>query len=188
MRYEVHIARRHLMSMRHRFLSALTILAIAGVAIGVTAYTSVVSVATGFVDSFRDRALGVNPHIVVTKYGVFFSEYELVESALRQIPGVESTAPFVLQEMLTTAPNSAARVCSDRAAPSAPGVFLTVSGERAPSVALWSVRGGIGEEPGRRGVTMRASNRVNEPRPSPRPVQEGLTTEAGRQTTGVFLG
>lgn len=81
-----------------------------------------------------------------------------------------------------------ARVCSDRAAPSAPGVFLTVSGERAPSVALWSVRGGIGEEPGRRGVTMRASNRVNEPRPSPRPVQEGLTTEAGRQTTGVFLG
>lgn len=95
--------------MRHRFLSALTILAIAGVAIGVTAYTSVVSVATGFVDSFRDRVLGVNPHIVVTKYGVFFSEYELVENALRQIPGVESTAPFVLQEMLTTSPNSAAR-------------------------------------------------------------------------------
>jgi lipoprotein-releasing system permease protein len=109
MRFEVFIGIRHLRSLRHQFLSALTILAILGVAIGVGSYTSVVSVATGFVDSFRERVLGVNPHIVITRYGVFFSEYELVESAIADVAGVVATSPFVLQEMLVTSPNSRAR-------------------------------------------------------------------------------
>ncbi len=109
MRIETLIGTRHLMSMRHKFLSALTVLAIAGVAIGVAAYTSVVSVATGFVESFRERVLGVNPHMVITRYGVFFSEYELVEEAVRGVPGVVSTSPFVLQEMLVTSANSRSR-------------------------------------------------------------------------------
>jgi lipoprotein-releasing system permease protein len=108
-RIETLIGTRHLMSMRHKFLSALTVLAIAGVAIGVAAYTSVVSVATGFVESFRERVLGVNPHMVITRYGVFFSEYELVEEAVRGVPGVVSTSPFVLQEMLVTSANSRSR-------------------------------------------------------------------------------
>lgn len=109
MSWEFFVGLRHLMSMRRDFLSTLTVLAIVGVAISVCAYTAVVSVAGGFVDSFRDSVLGVNPHVVVTKFGVYFSEYELVEDAIHEIEGVESTSPFILHEMLVTREGARAR-------------------------------------------------------------------------------
>lgn len=109
MRYERFIGLRHLMANQHRFLNTLTVLAIGGVALGVTAFTTVVSVAGGFVDSFEERVLGVNPHLVVTKFGIYFSEYDLVAQAIDGIDGVESTAPFVIREMLVTNPDSPAR-------------------------------------------------------------------------------
>lgn len=109
MRYERFIGIRHLMASQHRFLNTLTLLAIGGVALGVAAFTTVVSVAGGFVDSFEERVLGVNPHLVITKYGIYFSEYDLVSAAIDEIEGVESTAPFVIREMLVTSPSSNAR-------------------------------------------------------------------------------
>ncbi|TVQ95737.1 MAG: ABC transporter permease [Deltaproteobacteria bacterium] len=109
MRYETFIAWRHLASTRGTFLSTLTTLAIVGVALGVTALTAVVSVAGGFVDTFRDRVVGVNAHIVVSKYGLFFSEYPRVQAAIEQVPGVRSTAPYVLHEMLVTSATSRSR-------------------------------------------------------------------------------
>lgn len=109
MRYERLIGIRHLMSIRGTFLSTLTILAVLGTALSVAAFTAVISVAGGFVVSFRERVLGVNPHLVVTKFGVNFSEYELVQQAIEEIGGVVETAPFILHEMLATSPNSRSR-------------------------------------------------------------------------------
>jgi len=102
MDYETFIGVRHLVSTRGTFLSTLTLLAILGVAVGVTALTAVVSVTGGFVESFRERVLGVNPHILIVKNGVSFTEYELVERAVMELDGVESTTPFIQQEMLVT--------------------------------------------------------------------------------------
>lgn len=102
MGYETFIGVRHLVSTRGTFLSTLTLLAILGVAVGVTALTAVVSVTGGFVESFRERVLGVNPHILIVKNGVSFTEYELVERAVMELDGVESTTPFIQQEMLVT--------------------------------------------------------------------------------------
>ena len=109
MRYETFIGLRHLMSIRGSFLSTLTVLAVAGVAMSVAAFIAVVSVAGGFVDSFRERVLGVNPHVVVTKYGVHFSEYREVSERIAQVDGVVSVSPFLLHEMLVTADGSRAR-------------------------------------------------------------------------------
>ncbi len=109
MSFETFIGARHLRSTRSTFLSTLTILAIAGVAMGVTALTSVVSVTGGFVESFRERVLGVNPHILVMKFGVYFSEYELVEEALEQLPGVTAASPFIQHEMLISSDNARTR-------------------------------------------------------------------------------
>jgi lipoprotein-releasing system permease protein len=100
MAYEFFIGQRHLQSTRNTFLSTLTLLAVLGVAVGVTALTAVVSVTGGFVESFRERVLGVNPHVLLLKNGVAFTEYELVEEALAEVPGVVSTTPFIQQEML----------------------------------------------------------------------------------------
>ncbi|MCB9508108.1 MAG: ABC transporter permease [Myxococcales bacterium] len=109
MGYARFIGLRHLTSRRHRFLNTLTLLAVAGVALGVAAFTTVVSVAGGFVTSFQERLLGLNPHIVVTKYGVYFSDYAAAEDAIARVEGVEATAPFMLREMLVTRAGSRAR-------------------------------------------------------------------------------
>ena len=109
MRVEHFIALRHLRATRHAFLNTLTLLAISGVAIGVAAFTSVVSVAGGFIDTAEERLLGVNPHLMVTKYGVHFSEYERVAEVIAELDGVVSTAPFIVREMLVTAEGSNAR-------------------------------------------------------------------------------
>ena len=68
-------------------------LAVAGVALAVTAFLPVVSVAGGFVDAFRDRVLGVNAHLVVMKNGVYFGNYAEVAGEIQALDGVDSTAP-----------------------------------------------------------------------------------------------
>lgn len=109
MSWETFIGTRHLRSLRGNFLSTLTVLAILGVALSVASYTTVVSVGTGFVDSFQDRVLGVNPHLIITRFGVSFSEYPAVQAELEEIPEVTSTSPFILQEMLLRSDTSRAR-------------------------------------------------------------------------------
>lgn len=107
--YERFLAMRYLSASRHKFLNTLTILAVLGVALGVAAFTTVVSVAGGFIDTFQDRVLGVNPHLVVTKYGTYFSEYDQVSDMIDGLDGVASTAPFIIREMLVTSTTSSAR-------------------------------------------------------------------------------
>ena len=103
------IALRHVQSTRGTLLAAPTWLAIASVAVGLAAFVTLLSVGGGFIEAFRSSVLGVNPHIVVTKYGMLFPEYRQVEEAIRNVDGVESAAPFVLHEMLVTKVGSRAR-------------------------------------------------------------------------------
>jgi lipoprotein-releasing system permease protein len=96
-------------STRGTLLAAPTWLAIASVAVGLAAFVTLLSVGGGFIEAFRSSVLGVNPHVVVTKYGMLFPEYRQVEEALLKVEGVESAAPFVLHEMLVTRVGSRAR-------------------------------------------------------------------------------
>ena len=61
--YEAFIAWRHLKSKRKSFISTITLISMAGVVLGVTALTAVVSVNGGFQEAFREKVLGVNSHI-----------------------------------------------------------------------------------------------------------------------------
>ncbi len=74
-----------------------------GVVFGVAALTVVLSVTTGFQKQFRDKVLGVNAHITITKTTNDFVEYEEVERIARQLdPEVIAVQPFVFVEMLIT--------------------------------------------------------------------------------------
>ena len=52
-----------------------TAFAIIGVALGVAALATVMSVTGGFQEEFRDKVLGVNAHVLVLKYSTDFREY-----------------------------------------------------------------------------------------------------------------
>jgi lipoprotein-releasing system permease protein len=83
--------------------SVFTTVSVLGVVFGVAALTVVLSVTTGFQKAFREKVLGVNAHITITKTTNDFVEYEEVERIARQIdPGVIAVQPFVFVEMLIT--------------------------------------------------------------------------------------
>jgi len=98
--YSTFIGARYVRSKKKRSISAITAIAISGVALGVAALCVTISIATGFEDEFTRKVLGVNAHVLVMKYGIDFTEYREVMKTVRELPEVKGVAPFVIQEMM----------------------------------------------------------------------------------------
>jgi len=98
---ELFIAFRYLLAKRKQvFISLITIISIAGVALGVAALIVVMSVMSGFETELKSRILGNNAHIVVMRYGGAISDYKKVMERVRKVPGVTLVAPFVLNQVM----------------------------------------------------------------------------------------
>lgn len=100
MSYTWSIALRYLRSKKRSTISIITVIAVAGVALGVAALLTVLSITTGFQEEFRNKVLGVNAHVLVLKYGLDFSEYDDVIFKAQQMPEVQAAAPFLIHEMM----------------------------------------------------------------------------------------
>jgi lipoprotein-releasing system permease protein len=83
--------------------SVFTSVSVLGVAFGVAALTVVLAVTSGFQREFRDKVLGVNAHVIITKQQQMFGEYRDIMKTAREIdPDVMSAQPFIFAEMLAT--------------------------------------------------------------------------------------
>ena len=99
--YEILIARRYLKAKRKQsFISLITILSVAGVAVGVMALVVVIAVMTGAELDFRERILGFQSHITVMRSGGKFTDYNYVADRVKKIPGVTEVAPYVSSQVL----------------------------------------------------------------------------------------
>ena len=101
MRYESFIGLRYLRS-RHRnyYISLISIIAVVGVAFGVTALIVVLSMTSGFQEVFRDKVLGTNAHAIVSKFSTDFKEHAEVGDLVRAVPNVAGASPFTLNEVM----------------------------------------------------------------------------------------
>ncbi|MEA3241174.1 MAG: lipoprotein-releasing ABC transporter permease subunit [Pseudomonadota bacterium] len=98
---EFFIAFRYLLAKRKQiFISLITIISIAGVALGVAALIVVMSVMSGFETELKSRILGNNAHIVVMRYGGAISDYKTIMERVQKVPGVKLAAPFVLNQVM----------------------------------------------------------------------------------------
>ncbi len=102
MGFPLALALRYMRSKKRSFVSVGTMFAILGVALGVAALATVISVTGGFRKQFRDKVLGVNAHVLVLKYTSDFREYRDVMEDLDGVPGVTGIAPFVINPMMVT--------------------------------------------------------------------------------------
>jgi len=105
-RVEWWVAMRHLRSRRaSRFVSLITFIAIAGVALGVTALIVVTGVMSGLQNDMRDKILVASPHINVLTYGegLRVDDWHTVMATVRRDPDVVAAAPVVLSQGLVTA-------------------------------------------------------------------------------------
>ncbi|HEX9296696.1 MAG TPA: FtsX-like permease family protein [Polyangiaceae bacterium] len=89
-------------SKKGAFISVGTAFAIVGVALGVAALATVMSVTGGFQKEFRDKVLGVNAHVLVLKYSTDFREYRDIMERVAQVPGITGVGPFIINPMMVS--------------------------------------------------------------------------------------
>ena len=105
MRFEFFIGGRYLRARRKQaFISLITILSTAGVAVGVMALIVVIAVMAGAQSEFRSRILGVQAHAVLMRYGGEFSEYRQVIEQIEKEANVAGTSPFILTQVMLRSP------------------------------------------------------------------------------------
>jgi lipoprotein-releasing system permease protein len=100
--YESFIARRYLRSgSRDGFLSAVGLISVAGVALGVTAIIIVLSVMNGFEWEVRDRIVGTNAHVIVLRHDEgMISDYRDLMGTIGEVPHVTGVSPFVFTKVM----------------------------------------------------------------------------------------
>ena len=93
---ELFIAGRYLKAKRKEgFISLITLLAVAGVTVGVMALVIVIAVMSGAETEFRKRILGVEPHILVMEYSGRFYGYLDAVHKIEVVPGVKAVSPMI---------------------------------------------------------------------------------------------
>ncbi len=103
--FELFIGLRYLRSKGRRgFVSLLTVIAMAGMALGVMALILVLGVMSGAEEEFMGKILGATAHVMVLDVaGKGIEDVERVVALVRRHPEVRVASPFVLQQaMLST--------------------------------------------------------------------------------------
>lgn len=198
MRFELFIALRYLLSRRkHGFISAISLISVLGVALGVAALIVVLGVMNGFSDNLRDKILGVNAHIIVTNISGPFSEYRDSQEKIEGIHGIEASMPFIYTEvMLSTrqgVKGAAVRGIDPQQAGSVMGVEKDmIQGELADLTASGDLPGIILGSALAARLGVRSGDTVNMLVPSGRSTAAGFTPQiktfgvAGMFKTGMY--
>ena len=101
MPFELFIGLRYLKAKRKStFISIITFISTAGVALGVMALIVVLAVMTGFEDDLKEKILGTNAHIVVIRSGAPMEEYRSVIEKLKGFKGVQAATPFIYNQVM----------------------------------------------------------------------------------------
>ncbi|WP_432820996.1 lipoprotein-releasing ABC transporter permease subunit [Trichloromonas sp.] len=112
MGYEWFVSLRYLRAKRKQtFISVISFISIAGVALGVAALIVVLAVMTGFHDGVRQQILGNVPHVLIQKHGGDISGYqEVAEKAMATSPLIRVARPYVSKEAMLLSRNNVAAV------------------------------------------------------------------------------
>ncbi len=101
MSYEWFISLRYLRAKRKQtFISVISFISIAGVALGVAALILVLAVMSGFTDGVRRQILGNVPHVLIQHFGDGIEDPQGLVDAAKQLPHVISASPFVSKEAM----------------------------------------------------------------------------------------
>ncbi len=88
------MAFRYLNAKKDKFLSAINLVAVLGIAIGVAALIIVIGVMSGFDHDLREKIIGANAHILVERE-TGLKKYAALDTQLRLVNGVTATTPYI---------------------------------------------------------------------------------------------
>ncbi len=96
MRYELLVGLRYTRAKRrNHFISFISLISMAGIALGVAALIVVLSVMNGFQKELRTRILGVASHVQISGVNNRLADWPAVAKSAAEHPRVIGTAPFV---------------------------------------------------------------------------------------------
>ncbi len=107
MRFEAYLALRFLRARQYAFINLITLLSMAGVALGVCALIVVLSVMSGFQNEFTKKIVGMNSHVTIYKLGGAINRADEVLDKLKKQPGVAGATPIVYGQVMLVAPSAA---------------------------------------------------------------------------------
>ena len=88
---------------RTQFISFITLTSVLGIALGVTALITVLSVMNGFEAELRERILGMTSHATATgKFGQL-DDWQTLDKKLVDYPHVQGSAPFITGQVMINA-------------------------------------------------------------------------------------
>jgi lipoprotein-releasing system permease protein len=88
---------------RTHFISFISLTSMLGIALGVTALITVLSVMNGFEHELRERILGMASHATVSTYGGRLEDWQSVEQLVQKHDEVIAAAPYVRGESMLSA-------------------------------------------------------------------------------------
>ena len=88
---------------RTQFISFITLTSILGIALGVTALITVLSVMNGFEAELRERILGMTSHVTITGLDGKLDNWQKLDQIVKDYPHVEGTAPFINGQVMINA-------------------------------------------------------------------------------------
>ncbi len=101
--YELFIGLRYTRAKRrNHFISFISLVSILGIALGVTALITVLSVMNGFEKELRTRILGMASHLTITSYRGVVEDWQGVAGLADENPQVAGSAPFIRAEAMLT--------------------------------------------------------------------------------------
>src|SRR5262252_1416486 len=93
----IQIALRYLKSRPSKLVSSVSLLAIAGIALGVAALVVAMGLLSGYRREIREKLIGANAEVVVFSLSGGFPDPASVEARLSRVGQVRSVAPVIYQ-------------------------------------------------------------------------------------------
>ena len=87
---------------RNHFISFITLTSVLGIALGVTALITVLSVMNGFETELRERILGMAAHATIQRHQGALEDWRTVARVAKRHPRVTGAAPYVRAEAMLT--------------------------------------------------------------------------------------
>ncbi|HMK65534.1 MAG TPA: lipoprotein-releasing ABC transporter permease subunit [Thermodesulfobacteriota bacterium] len=107
MPFELFVSYRYLKAKRKQsFISIITVISMAGVALGVMAMIVVLAVMSGFENDLKNKILGLNSHLLVLSWDNAITQYRTISNQVESVPGVLGATPFIMTQVMLSSGNN----------------------------------------------------------------------------------
>lgn len=87
---------------RNGFISFISLSSMIGIALGVTALITVLSIMNGFQYELRDRILGMTAHMTISQENGKLDNWQQVYTSVKELPDIEGAAPNIMEQGMLT--------------------------------------------------------------------------------------